>query len=389
MEEHPSGRRAWLETLIVSIVLTACGTREKEDTSSALRAAAGGGSLVGVQSTTAPPANSPGMAASGSARTQQAPSNPEGTANPVALSSSGTGSGGTGGAPGAGEPGDTEQPRDDSLPGAGGDTSSSACSGGASLAPSETTRTLRVGGVERSYILHVPPGYTGSSAVPLVLDFHGLGGNGAGQKALSGLAALSDQNDFVIAWPDGIDNAWNIGPCCTRSRDVDDLGFAKAIVAEVQSLGCIDAKRVYTTGFSMGGGMSHFLACNAADIFAAATPSAFDLLETSQMPCQPVRPISVLAFRGTADPLVTFAGGISTPPNGCCPPITFLGALGSFKQWGSIDGCTGNPTSTGNTMTFNQCKDGVQAGLVTIQGGGHAPGPATAAWDFLKTKSLP
>jgi poly(3-hydroxybutyrate) depolymerase len=244
-----------------------------------------------------------------------------------------------------------------------------------------------VGGVERSYILHVPPGYTGTSAVPLVLDFHGLGGNGAGQKALSGFAALSDQDNFVIAWPNGIDNAWNIGPCCTRSRDVDDLGFAKAIVSEVENLGCIDVKRVYATGFSMGGGMSHFLACNAADIFAAATPSAFDLLE--EMPCQPVRPISVLAFRGTADPLVVFAGGISNPPNGCCPPITFLGAIDSFNRWGSINACSGTPANTGDTTTFTQCMGGVQVGLVTIEGGGHAPGPATTAWNFLKARALP
>ncbi len=272
------------------------------------------------------------------------------------------------------------------MSGAGGGASSSACRG-ASLAPGESTRTLQVGGVERAYLLHVPQGYTGTSPVPLVLDFHGLGGDGAGQKALSGFAALSDQEQFVIAWPNGIDNAWNIGPCCTRSRDVDDLGFAKAIVSEVEDLGCIDAKRVYTTGFSMGGGMSHFLACNAADIFAAATPSAFDLL--AEEPCQPVRPISVLAFRGTEDPLVMFAGGISNPPNGCCPPITFLGAVGSFNRWGSIDSCSGDPTTTGDTMIFTQCMGGVQVGLVTISGGGHAPGPATTAWNFLKSKALP
>ena len=139
----------------------------------------------------------------------------------------------------------------------------------------------------------------------------------------------------------------------------------------------------------MGGGMSHFLACNAADIFAAATPSAFDLLEEDQMPCRPVRPISVLAFRGTADPLVVFAGGISNPPNGCCPPITFLGAVGSFNRWGSIDACSGTATNTGDTTTFTQCMGGVQVGLVTIADGGHMPGPATTAWNFLKARSLP
>ena len=110
--------------------------------------------------------------------------------------------------------------------------------------------------------------------VPLVLDWHGLGSSGAGQEAISGYKALSDQEGFIIAWPDGIDQAWNIGPCCTTSRSVDDLGFARAIVDDVKKRVCIDPKRVYADGYSMGGGMSHYLACNAADIFAAVAPSA-------------------------------------------------------------------------------------------------------------------
>jgi len=246
-----------------------------------------------------------------------------------------------------------------------------------------------VGAVSRSYILHVPSSYTGMTAVPLVLDFHALGGTGSSQRGSSGFAALSDRDGFVIAWPNGIDNAWNVGPCCTRSRDVDDLGFAKAIVNELKSAGCIDGKRVYATGFSMGGGMSHFLACNAADVFAAVAPHAFDLLTETEEPCRPSRPISVLSFRGTADPVVPFAGGASTPPNGCCPQIHFLGAEGTLARWAQLDTCTGNPTASGSTRLFSQCSAGVEVGLYTIQGGSHAPGPAGTAWDFLKSKSLP
>ncbi len=196
------------------------------------------------------------------------------------------------------------------------------------LASGETTRMVQVGGASRSYIVDVPSSYKGTTAVPLVIDFHALGGTGAGEKSSSGYAALSDQNGFVILWPNGIDNAWNIGPCCTRSRDVDDLGFAKAMVAETKAAGCIDAKRVYATGFSMGGGISHFLACNAADVFAAVAPSSFDLLEENEEPCHPSRPVSVLSFRGTSDPVVPYAGGASTPPNGCCSAIHF------WAPWG-------------------------------------------------------
>ena len=306
------------------------------------------------------------------------------------------GSGGTLGPAGTGGQGATmgSGGASDDSGGSSGTGGASGTGGGQSdcsastLAPGDSNRTIQVGGASRTFILHVPSSYTGTTPVPLVLDFHGLGGTGAGQRLSSGFAALSDRDGFVIAWPDGIDNAWNIGPCCTRSRDVDDLGFAKAIVTEVTGTGCIDRKRVYATGFSMGGGFSHFLACNAADVFAAVAPSAFDLLVESEEPCHPSRPVSVLSFRGTADFVVPYAGGASTPPNGCCPTIHFLGAEGTLARWAAINACTGSPTTTGNTQLYSQCADGVQVGLYTIQGGGHAPGPANTAWDFLKAKSL-
>ena len=280
--------------------------------------------------------------------------------------SSGSGGGGSGGTAGGGHD----------------------CSG-KTLARGDSNRTVQVGAASRTYTLHVPSSYNGTTPAPLVLDFHALGGTGSSQRSSSGFGALSDRDGFVIAWPNGIDNAWNIGPCCTRSRDVDDLGFAKAIVAEVTSAGCIDSKRIYATGFSMGGGFSHFLACNASDVFAAVAPCAFDLLNESEEPCSPSRPISVLSFRGTADFVVPYAGGESRPPNGCCPPIHFLGAEGTLARWAQLNTCTGTPTVMGNTRLHTQCAAGVQVGLQTIQGGSHAPGPAGTAWDFLKAKSLP
>ena len=259
----------------------------------------------------------------------------------------------------------------------------------------DSTRTIQVGGTSRTYLLHVPSNYTGTSAVPLVLDFHGMGDTPERQKAMSGFAALSDSDGFLIAWPTGIEQTWNFGPCCTCSKSVDDLGFAKAIVAEIEAMACIDAKRVYANGFSIGGAMTNFVACNAADVFAAATPSASDLLTPAQTPCNPVRPISVLAFRGTADPTVPYTGGASVTPNSCPATLNLLGAVASFNKWAAIDACTGTPATTtvtnpsGTLMLNKQCASGVEVGLYTIEGGVHAPGPGNVVWDFLKTKSMP
>jgi polyhydroxybutyrate depolymerase len=185
--------------------------------------------------------------------------------------------------------------------------------------------------------------------------------------------------------------------------NVDDVAFAKAIVADVEKVACIDTKRVYAVGFSMGGGMTHYIGCHAADIFAAVAPTAFDLLGTSTAApkgnvadCKPTRPISVLSFRGTGDTLVHYAGGDSAVVSGM--PIYFLGAQACWKQWAQINGCTDSPTypATPNSATYNcayykQCQDNVQVG-VCINNSGHAYATSAGAqtgWTFLKQFTLP
>lgn len=257
------------------------------------------------------------------------------------------------------------------------------------LQPGDSTETISVGGMERRFIRHIPPGYDGTKPVPMVVDWHPLTQTGQYERGASGYAALGDREGFITLFPDGIDNAWNIGPCCTRSRDVDDLGLAKAMVEKTQMEACVDPKRIYSVGFSMGGGMTHFLGCNAADIFAALSPAAFDLIE--EMPCMPARPLTVFIFRGTADPIVPYAGGESTPPTAYpLDPIHFLGAEGSFKKWSELNMCTGTPEDKGGgCQTYTQCAGGVETTLCTAQGGSHTTGDAELAWETLKRFSIP
>ncbi|HEX4341342.1 MAG TPA: PHB depolymerase family esterase [Polyangiaceae bacterium] len=265
------------------------------------------------------------------------------------------------------------------------------CPATSTLPMGETTQSIMVGGVSRSYILHVPAKYTGTSPTPLVVDWHPILATAQFERGNSGYAALSDSEGFIVAYPQGIDNAWNIGPCCTMSRTVDDLGFAKALVDKLKSQGCIDPKRVYAAGYSMGGGMSHYLGCNAADVFATVTPAAFDLLEEDEEPCHPSRPITVMSFRGTADPIVPYAGGASNPPNGLAVTIHFLGAVATFQKWAMLDSCTdASPTMGANgCQTYSKCNAGVEVTLCTAQGGGHVTGDATQEWAMMKKHPMP
>jgi polyhydroxybutyrate depolymerase len=231
------------------------------------------------------------------------------------------------------------------------------------LVPGETTMSMTIGGRNRTFLVHVPPSYTGRFPVPLVLDLHGLGGSSSQQAGLSGFRQKSDEVGFIVVWPQGVSNSWNGNGCCgtADSQNIDDVGFLRAVVARIGQLGRINHSRVYITGLSNGGFMTHRMACEAADIFAAAAPVAAPL-NTNASTCRPARPITVVAFHGLNDGIVSYGGGL------------FQGAQNSLATWASIDGCVGGRTvlelpGPARCETFETCNDGAEVGLCSLNSG--------------------
>ncbi len=292
-------------------------------------------------------------------------------------------------------PSDSETPPDSETPSDSEPDSESLsfdCTGSSAVS-GDTNRTVQVGDDTRSYVLHIPDTYTGLTPSPLIIDFHALGGSGQNERIVSPYPPVTDAEGVIAAFPTGASipafgTAWNIGPCCVDG--VDDGAFAREMVRDIAAFACIDPSRIYAVGISMGGGMANYLACESADLFAAVAPSGFDLLEDTIDDCTPSRPITVVSFRGTADPLVPYGGGYSDLILG--HPITFLGAVNTFDEWARINGCTGDPSDMGNgcqAFATAQCAGGVEVILCTDQGGGIAPGDPEIAWPVLKRHTLP
>jgi polyhydroxybutyrate depolymerase len=263
---------------------------------------------------------------------------------------------------------------------------------GSSLVAGNFDREVIVDSTTRAYTLHVPPGYSGDTPIPLVLDFHAMGAGAlAWEQANSGFQALSDQQGFLVVWPQGLENSWNVGPCCTSSSAIDDFAFARAIVRQLSIEGCIDPGRVYAVGFSMGGAMAYYLACKESEIFASIAVSSMDLFADSEIACAPSRPVTEISFRGTSDTVVPYAGGTSSPPGH--PEFTndLLGAVGTFQKWAGLDQCTGSPSAddANGCSSYTACRDGTQVTLCSTQGGGQVVGDAALAWDVLKAHPMP
>ena len=263
------------------------------------------------------------------------------------------------------------------------------CAGKTAKAEDKKNMSVTVDGKKRTFIMHIPSAYKGDKPVPLVIDYHPIGGSGNGEYGSSPYKAKTDPEGVITLYPDGtskpggMGNGWNVGPCCSND---DDVKFSYAMIDTLKKIACIDPQRIYATGFSMGGGMSNHAACMMSDVFAAVAPAAMDLNKTNSAACKMSRPISVINFRGTNDPVCRYQGGDSGFNDG----LNFLGAEGTFKFWAQKNECQGSPSKNSNGCDeYSNCKDGTKVVLCTKQGGGHDYGDASIGWPFLKQFTLP
>jgi len=232
----------------------------------------------------------------------------------------------------------------------------------AALEPGETRAMLTHAGRTREYLIYVPRAHDKSKPVPLVLNFHGNTMTAAQQRDLSRMNEASDAKGFVVVYPQGISNGWNAGACCgeAQTSNVDDVGFARALVKAVQEQVCIDPHRIYAAGFSNGGRMSYRLGCEMADVFAALAPVAgtksFPDLQNSPG-CKPANPITLIDIMGSAD------SRVAAQP-------------GQIAEWIAFNGCTDAPKETYRKgehvcSTYSQCKDGTSVTYCVVDGGEH------------------
>jgi polyhydroxybutyrate depolymerase len=196
--------------------------------------------------------------------------------------------------------------------------------------------TFRSGGMDRTYMLHVPAG----DPVGLVLSLHGGGGSGISQRALTGFDTVADGHNLLVIYPDGYDKSWADGRGASPAdrHHINDVAFLVGLVTKVQHDYGVAPGHVFVTGMSNGGFMSNRLACDRADVFAAVAPVAGTL--GVGVACNPSQPVSVWEAHGTADPLVPFRGGAVRGRGGLSHSIS---ADTMVDKWRSADGCQGDP----------------------------------------------
>lgn len=252
----------------------------------------------------------------------------------------------------------------------------------------------------RVYRLHVPVTYQANTPTPLVLVFHGYGGTGTGMESGTGLSTFADQHGFLVVYAQGLPDGaggtpfWaSVGP---MDYGVDDVHYVSLLLDDLQKNFCVDARRIFVTGFSNGGGMSGFLACRLASRLAAVAPVSGNFYAIPGG-CHPSRPLPLLDIHGSADQVLPYEGiPASSDAPWPLPPVQQW-----LQEWAARDGCNTSPTIFAHTpqITGEQwtaCQGDAIVEHYRVEGGGHGWPSALGnrptldvMWSFFEAHPLP
>lgn len=257
-----------------------------------------------------------------------------------------------------------------------------ASDGTVAVAPPGTFDTA---GDQRTYRIWVPADYSPTTGAPVIVNYHGTGGTPEGVDAFSSdLSQKANARGYIVVAPQALSGQastarWVVPGFGTTP---DDVAMTRALLAQIQNDYCVDTQRQFATGFSSGGAMSTFLACEASDIFAGVVPGGgVNLVDPS---CNK-GPIPMFAYHGTADDVAFFNGidGQPTAPNPqTAGVVPYFGSVeADMDFWATVNGCKAqrqdqNLAPDAILRTYPDCAAATQV-LLAVGGGHTFPGGTT------------
>ena len=266
---------------------------------------------------------------------------------------------------------------------------------GSVYAQTTTSGSYVFDGQSREYRVYIPAAYDGSTPVPLVFNLHGYGSNNVEQEQYGDFRAIADTANFIIVHPMGLTDLfgsthWN----AFGTSDVDDVGFLSSLIDTIYAAYNIDGNRIYSTGMSNGGFMSHKLACLLSGRIAAVASVTGSITTTEIDACITNHPMPVMQIHGTEDGTVPYEGN-----------VIFMPVEDVVAHWVSFNECTNEPITTelpdidptdGCTVTHYLYEDGLLGSTVEfykVTNGGHTwPGSdfdiGETTYDFNASKEI-
>lgn len=251
-----------------------------------------------------------------------------------------------------------------------------------------TTLHVPVDDRDRLASIYVPRAYSGRHPVPLVLDLHASGITPELELAVTGMDEAAEERGFIVAAPAGATPfprggmTWNVPP---RADAPDDVAFVEELLDRMLRTYCIDADRVFVTGFSGGARLASELACRLPERLAAiSVVGGLRLPEGDETACATGPSVPVLAFHSVDDPINLF----DAPADGS-PPYWKYGIEEAFERWARRLGCNGSSERTRISARVDRveatgCNADGELVIYELRGSGHTwPGSGFEFPDFV------
>ncbi len=229
--------------------------------------------------------------------------------------------------------------------------------------------------LERCWNVLVPSTVNLSEKVPMIIDLHGNTLTMEDQRALSEFDEIAEDNGAIAIWPQGFENSWNAGYCCSAAGELglNDTGLIMEIVDRVVTNHSVDESRIYLTGWSNGCALSQKLANEHSDVFAAVACMSYYLLDD---PEPNYSSIPVMEIHGLVDQIILYSNDAIHLPN---VEAQEHGAIQNLLLWAEMNGCQGtlpdsnSPSTFYSIQSFTDCENGSEVSLVTLYAADHNP----------------
>jgi polyhydroxybutyrate depolymerase len=250
----------------------------------------------------------------------------------------------------------------------------SACSGA-------TQMTLWHDGAPRAALIDRPERPSGPG--PLLIVLHAAMLDGSAVRQELGLSKETAAGRVTLVFPDSSGLFWNDEslartlPAMLAGRD--DIGFLDSLISSLVAEGTADPAAIHLAGISNGGMMALRYACRHADRIASLTLVMATMAAEDAEQCRPARPLDVMLFAGTGDPVVRWTGEVSML--GMATLQQRMSVPASFGFWQRANGCAGQMASQALPRrgagpdvvlhTATGCRDRARTVLYEVRGGGH------------------
>ncbi len=163
----------------------------------------------------------------------------------------------------------------------------------------------------REYAIYIPASYDGTTAFPLLFNFHGGGDFIATHMSGVDMRPIADTANFILVYPQAIPDPGNGGSTSWMHKPPtthDDVPFVEAMIDSISANYNIDQNRVYSCGYSLGGEFTYELGCQLNNKIAAIGAVARTMGAETFNNCSPTHPTGVMTILGTADPISDYNG---------------------------------------------------------------------------------